>query len=54
MTGLVLAAGAVGLAVAGGNARAATKIDAGRGGPLRLHGSNWRLVTPARAAGEAI
>jgi len=51
--GLVLAAGAVGLSAAGGTARAATKLDAG-GGAIRLLGSNWRLVTPARAAGEAI
>lgn len=51
--GLVLAAGAIGLSAAGGEARAATKIDTG-GGALRLYGSNWRLVTPARAAGEAI
>lgn len=51
--GLVLAAGAVGLSAGSGVARAATKIDADGGG-LRLYGSNWRLVTPARAAGEAI
>jgi hypothetical protein len=51
--GLVLAAGAVGLSAASGEARAATKIDVS-GGEFRLYGSNWRLVTPARAAGEAI
>lgn len=51
--GLALAAGAIGLSATGGTARAATRLDAGRGA-LRLTGANWRLVTPARQAGEAI
>jgi hypothetical protein len=45
---LVLAGGAVGLGVAGKDARAAT------GSGLRLYGSNWRLSTPLRRPGEAI
>jgi len=52
--GVVLAAGAVGLSAASGTtARAARRLDAGSTG-LRLFGSNWRLVTPARQPGEAI
>ena len=51
--GLMVAAGAIGLSATSGSARAATRLDARRG-PLRLNGTNWRLVTPARKAGEAI
>ncbi len=52
--GLVLAAGAVGFSAASGTpARAMTKLGTVSPG-LRLFGSNWRLVTPARQPGEAI
>lgn len=51
--GLVLAAGAIGLSATGGEARAATRLDVGRGA-FRLYGANWRLVTPNRNSGEAI
>ena len=48
--GLVAAAGVFGLS---GTARAATKLDAGRG-DLRLFGANWRLAAPNRRPGDAI
>ncbi len=51
--GLVLVAGAIGLSATEGNARAATRLDAG-GTTLRLHGANWRLAASGRKAGEAI
>jgi hypothetical protein len=49
----VLAGGAVGLTLAGKDARAAVG-GGGGGGGLRLYGSNWRLATPLRKPGEAI
>jgi hypothetical protein len=52
--GLMLTAGALGIAAADGRtARAATKLES-RGGELRLLGANWRLATPGRQPGEAI
>jgi hypothetical protein len=51
--GLALAAGAVGLSVAGKDARAATRLDTGRG-PLRFYGVDWRIAAPGRAPGTAI
>jgi hypothetical protein len=51
--GLLLAAGAVGVSAAGRDARAATRLDTG-GGPLRLHGVDWRIVAPGRTPGAAI
>ena len=45
----VLAGGAVGLTLAGKDARAA--VGGGGGGGLRLYGSNWRLATPLRKPG---
>jgi hypothetical protein len=49
--GLVLAAGALGVTVAGKEAKAATVVVPNQ---LRLHGVNWRLSVPARQPGQAV
>jgi hypothetical protein len=49
--GLVLAAGALGVAAAGTDARAATRTVPDE---LRLYGRNWRLSVPDRDPGQAL
>jgi len=48
--GLALAAGALGVGVAGKEAAAATRVAPDQ---LRLYGRNWRLAAPGRSPGEA-
>jgi len=49
--GLVLAAGALGVTVAGKEAKAATRTGPNQ---LRLHGTNWRLSVPDRQPGDSL